>query len=413
MPKKIASTPKDSLALLQNWLEGAQEVTHHIGATRGLRAAYHREDRSPWPLEAQGILERDTPSIIEYLKNRHALDIRIPFERIAQTAMIWTAKRDTVVAFGKTKHPGSDAAAAAARELERFAEDGLPEQKRLNLDLRIAEGAIWRATFPLLAECFGEEHPFLIRSRLIRWALWVRESFAEVIREWPVPDANEILSGENEDHGPSGIWLESQERWELAVMAFPRYVPDTNETPTKLAVEEARRVGDLAVALPRIDSLDDELEAFVKEAVCRPQGNTQPSRTEHLLRAAGALEKLVGGRKGDTAALCPPPSYAAVATTTGARPPVPKQDWLRVTDGAALLRKDLPGLDLKKAKARVSWAAQVGKFQTNGKSRNERRIEPVNFNSWRLEQRDRDLDKEDREERSLRRSGNHCHSNRR
>jgi len=71
--------------------------------------------------------------------------------------------------------------------------------------------------------------------------------------------------------------------------------------------------------------------------------------------------------------------------------------WLTVTEAARLLEKDLPWLDLKKARSRVSVAAGRGEFQTNGESRKQRRIEPHSFDSWRLKQRDRDLDSEDDE----------------
>ena len=55
---------------------------------------------------------------------------------------------------------------------------------------------------------------------------------------------------------------------------------------------------------------------------------------------------------------------------------------------------DLPGLSLAKARSRISTAAGRKEFQHKG-SRRDRRIEPHSFNSWRLKQRDRDLDRED------------------
>jgi len=65
-----------------------------------------------------------------------------------------------------------------------------------------------------------------------------------------------------------------------------------------------------------------------------------------------------------------------------------------VNRAAKLLAKDLPWLDLKKARSRVSIAAGRGEFDTNGETRKQRRIEPRSFDSWRLKQRDRDLDAE-------------------
>jgi hypothetical protein len=77
--------------------------------------------------------------------------------------------------------------------------------------------------------------------------------------------------------------------------------------------------------------------------------------------------------------------------------PSGQDGWLTVTEAAQLLAKDLPWLDTRKARARVSTAANRKEFRTNGKSRRERRIEPHSFDSWRLRQRDRDLDDSDRQ----------------
>jgi len=76
-------------------------------------------------------------------------------------------------------------------------------------------------------------------------------------------------------------------------------------------------------------------------------------------------------------------------------PAMKEERWITVTDGAQLLVNDLPYLDLKRAAARISKAAGAGKFMTNGKASDARRIERVSFDAWRLEQRDRDLDAEE------------------
>ena len=297
MRKQTDSQATETLALLENWLKAVHDVVQHIGITRGPHAPYYCIRQSPWPLEATHVVCRDTSRVIEYLKKRHALGVRGPLERIADAAKIWTDKRAAVEAFGKTKHANGEFP-AAARELEQCTETGLPEQKRLNLDLRIAVGAVWRPRFPLLAERFGKERPFLIRSSLVRWALWVQEAFADAIRDWPLPDERDIFGQANEGNDVCGVGLESQERWELAGVVLPRVIPNTDETPIKLTIEEARRVGDLPVALPVIKRLDDEIEAFVIEAVRWPQGNLQPARTEHFFHAVNELEQLVGSERG-------------------------------------------------------------------------------------------------------------------
>ena len=67
--------------------------------------------------------------------------------------------------------------------------------------------------------------------------------------------------------------------------------------------------------------------------------------------------------------------------------------WLTVTEAAKLLFGDIDGLTLGGARARVSKAATAGKFGTNGETGPSRRIESHTFDSWRLKQRERDLDR--------------------
>ena len=71
--------------------------------------------------------------------------------------------------------------------------------------------------------------------------------------------------------------------------------------------------------------------------------------------------------------------------------------WLTVTDAARLLMHDVPSLDLAKARSRISTAAGRKEFNFAG-AREDRRIEPHSFDSWRIKQRDRDLDQEDEED---------------
>ena len=70
-------------------------------------------------------------------------------------------------------------------------------------------------------------------------------------------------------------------------------------------------------------------------------------------------------------------------------------EWLTVTQAAELLMHDVLGLELTKARSRISTAAGRKEFQFSG-DRKDRRIEPNSFASWRLRQRDRDLDDEDK-----------------
>lgn len=68
--------------------------------------------------------------------------------------------------------------------------------------------------------------------------------------------------------------------------------------------------------------------------------------------------------------------------------------WLTVTQAGELLKQDLPWLTPKKANARVSKAAGEERFRTNGKKGAGRRIDRDSFSTWRLQQRDKDLEAE-------------------
>ena len=65
--------------------------------------------------------------------------------------------------------------------------------------------------------------------------------------------------------------------------------------------------------------------------------------------------------------------------------------WITVTKAAEQLLDDVSGINLGKAKARVSKAAGEGRFRTNGKEGRDRRIDQDSFSTWRLEQRAKDL----------------------
>lgn len=82
-----------------------------------------------------------------------------------------------------------------------------------------------------------------------------------------------------------------------------------------------------------------------------------------------------------------PANDTAVGTSRG--------KMLTVTEAAALLLDVVSGLDISRAKARVSKAASSQKFQTNGKKGEARRIDRDSFSTWLLDQRSRDLDAAD------------------
>jgi CheY-like chemotaxis protein len=89
------------------------------------------------------------------------------------------------------------------------------------------------------------------------------------------------------------------------------------------------------------------------------------------------------------------------ASPTGAAQPArdAKSGWHTATAAAKLLMQDIPDLDLAKARSRISTAAGKTEFVSSG-TRRSRRIEPTSFGAWRLNQRNRDLEREDEEDRT-------------
>jgi hypothetical protein len=71
---------------------------------------------------------------------------------------------------------------------------------------------------------------------------------------------------------------------------------------------------------------------------------------------------------------------------------VKPEDWITVTAAARLLLEVVSGIDLGKAKARVSKAAGEGHIRTNGKEGRDRRIDRGSFSQWQREQQKKDLD---------------------
>ena len=69
--------------------------------------------------------------------------------------------------------------------------------------------------------------------------------------------------------------------------------------------------------------------------------------------------------------------------------------WLTVAEAGVLLCEVVSGLEPGNARARVSKAASAGKFKTNGQVRAHRRIDRDSFNTWRFEQREKDLARSD------------------
>lgn len=68
-----------------------------------------------------------------------------------------------------------------------------------------------------------------------------------------------------------------------------------------------------------------------------------------------------------------------------------RSEWLTVTEAAKLLQDVVSNLTLKKARARVSGAANRGEFRTNGEKGATRRIDHESVSAWLLKQREKHL----------------------
>ncbi len=105
---------------------------------------------------------------------------------------------------------------------------------------------------------------------------------------------------------------------------------------------------------------------------------------------------VLGPRRASEAAISPERQKVQDLTAdTDNEPSADAGEGISVTEAATLLMDVVSGIDLSKAKARVSKAAGKGEFKTNGLTRNCRRIELDSFNTWRFKQRERDLDAAD------------------
>jgi len=114
--------------------------------------------------------------------------------------------------------------------------------------------------------------------------------------------------------------------------------------------------------------------------------------------AGRTLDRVIKKALGLNGTSKPRSSRAAPTTSAGASAKADQggktDGWLTVTQAAELLVDDLPALDIKKARSRISTAASRKAFTFTGIRKN-RRIEPNSFAAWRLKQRNRDLRRED------------------
>ncbi|MEZ6233391.1 MAG: hypothetical protein R3B68_04305 [Phycisphaerales bacterium] len=154
-------------------------------------------------------------------------------------------------------------------------------------------------------------------------------------------------------------------------------------------------------------------EVFLGYGLARPDAATIAASATRLAASEHPAVLSVGTKPGDIWSLGKRPKTAVLAehahlSTRGILLdlatvfPAPgmvevKPDaWITPTEAARLLMKDVSGLKDGAAKVRVTRAADAELFRTNGKSGRDRRIDRDSFSSWRLEQREKDLDEYDR-----------------
>jgi hypothetical protein len=70
--------------------------------------------------------------------------------------------------------------------------------------------------------------------------------------------------------------------------------------------------------------------------------------------------------------------------------------WLTVTEAARLHVDDVDGMNLAAARTKISRACDAGRIVSIGECR-RRRIEPKDFAAWRLHEREKNLDRADRD----------------
>lgn len=220
----------------------------------------------------------------------------------------------------------------------------------------------------------------------ISYALRARDRIDECIGRWPqyepAPDlpttcASTYLQDRDGHFYPA---CNHRNRSKLHSELIPRNIRDTSQTPLALAITEAARAGTLSVLDLKLHRLDSAIRAY---AGCLLKSND--SNGIELLELNEAIN-----------ALAPYANTGAASLEQGDQRTPRHEEWLTVTACAELLLTDVPALNIKKARARVSDAANKQRFQTNGKKGLNRRIEPISFDAWRLKQRDRDLDNADR-----------------
>ena len=114
------------------------------------------------------------------------------------------------------------------------------------------------------------------------------------------------------------------------------------------------------------------------------------STFEQLSDSEGRLVLLPASTVGHFRAL----GIESLTITVGLNPAIPPAPWHSFSDAARMLVDVVSGLSLSGAKSRVLRACDAGKIMCRGDGF-DRKIEPNNLSAWLMEQRNRDLDRQD------------------
>jgi len=129
------------------------------------------------------------------------------------------------------------------------------------------------------------------------------------------------------------------------------------------------------------------LRVSASPAMLVPDKLPMPTTASPVQPAIGALVELATvGEHGLDMTLDPLWSQDVIPHADATTP-----QWLTVTQAAKRLMEVVSGLDVKKARSRVSSAASRNLIKTNGRARADRRIERDSFHTWLFKQREQDL----------------------
>ncbi len=211
-------------------------------------------------------------------------------------------------------------------------------------------------------------------------------------------------------HGCGVVFLEPRdfEQWRFSLVGLARSVASAIDASGVIVEDVPGRV----VLVGTANVGGQASEVFLGFGLARPDAAIIAATAERLIASERPVVLSVGVKPGDIWSVGTRPQTAVLAEHAALEAGCLRLDlaqifptqgvvevkpggWITVTEAAELMHENLPFLSITKWKARVSKAAGAGRFRTNGKRGTARRIDIHSFNTWRLEQRDIDLARED------------------